>query len=40
MTRPTTWTVQSGETIYCLRAAFDVDPGDMLAINNLYAAVC
>ena len=37
MTRPTTWTVQSGETIYCLARRFDVDPGDMLAINNLYA---
>ena len=37
MTRPTTWTVQSGETIYCLARRFNVDPGDMLAINNLYA---
>jgi len=37
MTKPTTWTVQSGETIYCLARRFDVDPGDMLAINNLYA---
>ena len=37
MTRPTTWTVQSGETIYCLARRFNVDPGDMLAINNLFA---
>lgn len=37
MTRPTTWTVQGGETIYCLARRFDVDPGDMLAINNLFA---
>ena len=36
MTKPTTWTVQSGETIYCLARRFDVDPGDMLSINNLY----
>ena len=35
MTRPTTWTVQGGETIYCLARRFDVDPEDMLAINNL-----
>ena len=37
MTKPTTWTVQGGETIYCLARRFNVDPGDMLAINNLYA---
>ena len=36
MTKPTTWTVQSGETIYCLARRFNVDPGDMLSINNLY----
>lgn len=35
MTRPTTWTVQGGETIYCLARRFDIDPEDMLAINNL-----
>lgn len=37
LTRPQSWAVQGGETIYCLSRRFDVDPGDMLAINNLYA---
>ncbi len=37
MVKPATWTVQSGETIYCLARRFDVDPGDLLSINNLYA---
>jgi len=37
LTRPLTWAVQGGENIYCLARRFDVDPGDMLAINNLYA---
>jgi len=37
LSKPLTWTVQGGETIYCLARRFDVDPGDMLAINNLYA---
>jgi len=37
MTRPQTWTVQGGETVYCLARRFDVDPGEMLQINNLYA---
>lgn len=37
LTRPQNWAVQGGETIYCLSRRFDVDPGDMLAINNLYA---
>lgn len=35
MTRPTTWTVQGGETVYCLARRFNVDPNDMLAINGL-----
>ena len=37
VTRPLTWAVQGGETVYCLARRFDVDPGEMLAINNLYA---
>lgn len=37
LTRPQSWAVQGGETIYCLSRRFDVDPGDMLTINNLYA---
>ena len=37
MTQPTPRTGQGGETIYCLARRFNVDPGDMLAINNLYA---
>lgn len=37
MTKPTTWTVQGGESVYCLARRFDVDPGDMLTLNNLYA---
>ena len=37
MTRPQSWTVQGGENVYCLARRFDVDPGDMLQINNLYA---
>jgi len=38
MTRPTTWTVQGGESIYCLARRFNVDPEDMLAINNLSSS--
>jgi len=34
VTRPTQYTVQSGETIYCLARRFDVDPAEMLALNN------
>lgn len=34
MTRPLTHTVQSGETIYCLARRYDVDPAEMLALNN------
>lgn len=37
LTRPQTWAVQGGETVYCLARRFDVDPGEMLQINNLYA---
>ncbi len=37
LTRPQNWAVQGGETIYCLSRRFDVDAGDMLAINYLYA---
>lgn len=37
LSRPQTWTVQGGETVYCLARRFDVDPGEMLQINNLYA---
>ena len=37
LTRPQSWAVQGGETVYCLSRRFDVDPGDMLSINNLYA---
>jgi LysM repeat protein len=37
MTRPVTWAVQGGETVYCLARRFDVDPGEMLELNNLYA---
>ncbi len=35
--RPQNWAVQGGETVYCLARRFDVDPGEMLQINNLYA---
>ena len=34
LTRPLTHTVQSGETIYCLARRYDVDPAEMLALNN------
>ena len=37
MTKPTAGTVEGGWTYYCLARQFDVVPGDMLAINNLYA---
>lgn len=36
MTRPTSWTVQGGESVYCLARRFDVNPADMLALNQLY----
>jgi len=32
--KPLQYTVQSGETIYCLARRFDVDPEEMLALNN------
>ena len=34
VTRPLQYTVQSGETIYCLARRFDVDPAELSALNN------
>ncbi len=34
VTRPLQYTVQSGETIYCLARRFDVDPEELPALNN------
>ena len=36
--RPATYTLQRGEFPYCLARRFDVDPGDILARNNLTTA--
>jgi LysM repeat protein len=36
--RPATYTLQRGEFPYCLARRFDVDPGDLLARNNLTTA--
>jgi LysM repeat protein len=34
ITAPEEYTVQAGETIYCLARRFDVDPNDILSANN------
>jgi LysM repeat protein len=34
VTKPLQYTVQSGETIYCIARRFDVDPEELLALNN------
>ncbi|MGV8049001.1 MAG: LysM peptidoglycan-binding domain-containing protein [Anaerolineaceae bacterium] len=34
VTKPLQHTVQAGETIYCLARRYDVDPSEMLALNN------
>jgi LysM repeat protein len=31
---PTTYKIHEGETIYCLARRFDIDPADILAVNN------
>jgi LysM repeat protein len=36
--RPASYTLQKGEFPYCLARRFDVDPGDLLARNNLTTA--
>ena len=36
--RPATYTLQRGEFPYCIARRFDVDPGDLLARNNLTTA--
>ena len=35
VTKPATWTVHSGESVYCLARRFNVDPNDMLELNKL-----
>lgn len=35
VTKPAVHAVQSGETIYCLARRYDVDPADILSLNNL-----
>jgi LysM repeat protein len=37
MTVPEKYTVKSGETVLCLARRFDVDPDDIIALNNLSA---
>jgi len=32
---PSTYTIQAGEFPYCLARRFNVDPGDLLSLNNL-----
>jgi len=34
ITAPEEYTVQAGETIFCLARRFDVDPDDILSVNN------
>ena len=36
--RPSTYTLRRGEFPYCIARRFDVDPGDLLARNNLTTA--
>ncbi|MEN6570415.1 MAG: LysM peptidoglycan-binding domain-containing protein [Anaerolineaceae bacterium] len=36
--RPSTYSLQDGETIYCLARRYDVDPADLLSLNNLTLA--
>ncbi len=33
--KPSTYTLQDGEFPYCIARRFDVNPGDLLAINNI-----
>ncbi|OJX44757.1 MAG: hypothetical protein BGO78_07040 [Chloroflexi bacterium 44-23] len=33
--KPTTYTLKDGEFPYCIARRFDVNPGDLLAINNI-----
>ncbi len=35
MTRPSTYTLQQGEFPYCIARRFNVDPNDLLSINNI-----
>ena len=37
MTVPEQYTINSGETVLCLARRFDVDPDDIIALNNLSA---
>lgn len=36
--RPETYTLQEGEFIYCIARRFNVNPNDLLAVNNLSSA--
>jgi len=33
--RPSTWVVQSGESQFCLGRRFDINPGDLAALNGI-----
>jgi LysM repeat protein len=35
MTRPTTYTLQQGEFPYCIARRFNLNPSDLLSMNNL-----
>jgi len=35
ITRPTEYTIQQGEFLFCIARRFDVDPNDLLIANNL-----
>ncbi len=35
VTRPATYTLQQGEFPFCIARRFNVDPGDLLSINNI-----
>jgi len=35
ITRPSEYTLQQGEFLYCIARRFDVDPNDLLSANNL-----
>lgn len=34
-TRPTTYTLQEGEFVYCISRRFNLNPNDVLALNNI-----
>ena len=37
LTRPTSWTIHGGETVFCIARRFDLDPDEILSMNGLNA---